>query len=161
MSGLVRQNGLRSSFLAPVERELDEFFNSFFSPKTLSSVKNRVNYPKLNIWSKDNNLVVECAVPGIKSEDIKIEIQEGNDSFGNSRVLKISGNMNFSDERKDADYHIRELSSRHFERSITLPTDAVGDPEALLKDGILTLTWKTKPIEVKPAVKLIPIKIEN
>ena len=52
---------------------------------------------------------------------------------------------------------IRELRRSAFERSVYLPNNIAGDPEAIMKNGILKLTWNLpdKPI---PKIKKIEIK---
>lgn len=131
-----RINTQRNNLFHPVQEQFDKFFDSFFSDSPLNSIKANSSFPKINIFEKDD-LVIMASVSGMKPEDINIEV-EGN-------VLIISGRMSYEYHApSDSLIHIRELRSTSFERKITLPDNIVGDPEALLKDGILTLKWKLK-----------------
>jgi HSP20 family molecular chaperone IbpA len=107
---------------------------------------------------------VEVAVPGVEPDDLKIEILVESDSClgieTHQRVLRISGRMSHDYQySNNIDYLFRELTRAKFQRIVRLPDEAKGEPEAVIKNGMLTLTWTLeKPLEAE--VKLIPIKKE-
>lgn len=149
----------KDSVFHSIEQEFDQLCDQFFKTDSiLSSVKANNSYPRLDVLRTDENLLIRVAVPGISDpESIFVEISP-------ERVLSIKGQTS-SDYKNEnpSDYLIRELKTSKFCRVINLPEDAEGDPEAVLKDGILTLSWKlpekAKPPE--PQVKKIPIKKEE
>ena len=58
---------------------------------------------------------------------------------------------------KESEYLVRELRQSFFTRTLSIPNRVVGEPEANLADGILTLTWETERAK-EPPVKRIEIK---
>jgi len=102
------------------------------------------NMPWLNLYDTGNSLQVTAEIPGISKKDINVKIQ------GN--YLEISGSST-PEFPKGYKAQRQERNTARFSRSITLPTDVNADKaEAVLKDGILTLTMpKTeaaKPREI-------------
>jgi HSP20 family protein len=84
---------------------------------------------------------VEMAVPGLKSEDLHITVE--------NNVLTIKGEVH-REEQTDRTYHRVERRYGAFERSMTLPNTVKTDGiRASLKDGILVLEVP-KAEEVKP-----------
>ena len=93
---------------------------------------------------------VDADLPGVKKEDIKINVKDN--------VLTISGERHHKEEVKEEDYHRVETSFGKFERSFTLPKGSdTENISASNKDGVLevvipkleTETEKSKKIEVK------------
>ena len=142
----------RDSFLSPIQDMFDNFFDDFFTERNGQFVSSTKSYPKIDIKQEDGKLSVVAAVPGAKPENIKAEMLPGN-------ILKICGEM--SGEYKSpegAEYYVKELHKTRFERQIQLPDDLVGDPDAELKNGLLTLSWKYKQTKEVEKTKLINIK---
>lgn len=89
-------------------------------------------------------------LPGIKKEEVKVEIEE-------DRVLQISGERNVEKEDKKDTWHRVERSSGKFMRRFRLPENAKMDGiKAAMENGVLTVT--VPKVEVKkPDVKAIEI----
>lgn len=139
-------------------RDLDQVFNEVFGAPYLNGKKSK-GHPLLDVVRTDGNLTFQYAVPGVKLDDLNIEITEDQDK---SRILTVSGRLSSEYSHKDDFYHIRELSSQEFRRCIRLPEDiSQDDPVATLKDGVLRLVFKThvEP-DPQPSVKKIQIKSE-
>jgi HSP20 family protein len=142
----------REDFFSPFETAIDRMVDDVFGNDFLEGLKG-ARFPKLNALERDGQWVIQAGVPGVKADDLEVEVAEG--------VLTISGKMVCEEEEKEVNYFVRELSSKAFRRQIRLPDTIEGDPEATLKDGLLTLSWKlkkevleeakTKKIEVKTA----------
>jgi len=148
----------REDFFFPLEQTFNKFFDDFFSSDRLDTVKGVGGYPKMNAYVHDNELVMHVSVPGLGADNVKLEVTQDN-------TLVITGKM--SEEYstpKDAKLGWRhELRQSAFERHFKLPDYVEGDPEARLKDGILTLRWKTKfakELAQGSTTKVIPIKTE-
>lgn len=154
-----RLNGLiprREDLLAPFESHFNKLFDEFFNEGSLSSVKGRAGYPKIDVISEKDKWIVEVAAPGVKAEDIEVEIMP----HGEEKFLRIAGKM--SEDRQystEAKYHVKELRRSAFERTLLIPTHVEGEPEAVMKDGILTLSWKI-PEATPTERKLVQIKQE-
>jgi HSP20 family protein len=103
--------------------------------------------PRADITENDKDITIDLEVPGMKKEDIKVEVR--------NNVLTVSGER--KQERKT---HTPEGSriERHygrFERSFTLP-DTVDDNkiEAAYQGGVLTLTLPKTAKAVKKEVQV-------
>jgi HSP20 family protein len=83
-----------------------------------------------NISENESDYLVEISAPGLKKEDIKIELE--ND------VLKISSNVENEKEEKNENYHKREFYKSSFERSFAIPKGVnKNEISATMTDGIL------------------------
>ncbi|KAL3838481.1 hypothetical protein ACJIZ3_023072 [Penstemon smallii] len=94
--------------------------------------------------------VFRADVPGLKKEEVKVEVEEG-------RVLQISGERNKEQEEKNDKWHRVERSSGKFLRRFRLPENAkLEEVKANMENGVLTVT--VPKVEVKkPEVKAIDI----
>jgi HSP20 family protein len=100
----------------------------------------------VNIRDEDEAFVLTALVPGLKADDLNIQVLED--------VLRIEGEFP-SDENE---YLLEELPNGSFRRELRLPSAL--DPEkveAKIADGILTLRLpkveSAKPKKIKIAVK--------
>jgi HSP20 family protein len=89
--------------------------------------------PSLDLSETDTAVEVRMDLPGIKSNDIDIQL---NDNF-----LTISGKRAEEKEEKGKTYHRLERRSGSFSRSVTLPCAVVEDKvTAEFHDGVLTVS---------------------
>jgi HSP20 family protein len=89
--------------------------------------------PAIDIMRDDGNLVVRADAPGMKPDEVKIEIEDG--------ILTLSGEHEESKNEKEGDYVRRERSYGAFSRSLALPAGV--DPrqvKAETKDGVVEVT---------------------
>jgi HSP20 family protein len=136
MSGLVKWDPFA---------ELSALQKQFFGDDWMSPFKG-VNIPTTDVFTKDNNLVIEAHLPNFEQKNINIEIENG--------VLIISAERHEKDEDKGKQYVVRE-SSNSFYRRIALPKRAEVDKiEANLEDGVLRVSVPLTPL---PEPKKIPI----
>ena len=155
-----KKNGLmprRVDLFSEVSKELDTVFNEVFGAPFLNGKKSK-GYPLLDAVRIDDSLLLQYTVPGVKSEDLSVEVSK--DDQG--RLLTVSGRLSSDYTHNESDYQIRELSSQEFRRIIRLPEDVLDeDPEVVLKDGVLGITFKTeKDINLAPSIKKLKIKSE-
>lgn len=117
--------------------ELSSLQKQFFGDDFLSPFKG-VNIPTTDVYTKDNNLVVEAHLPNFDQKDVSIQVE------GNSLV--VSAERHERDEDKDKKYVVRESSSS-FYRRVALPERADTDKvEAHLDDGILKVSVPLQPL---------------
>uniref|UniRef100_M8CP06 Uncharacterized protein n=1 Tax=Aegilops tauschii TaxID=37682 RepID=M8CP06_AEGTA len=91
-----------------------------------------------------------AALPGVKKEEVKVEVEDGN-------VLVVSGERTKEKEDKNDKWHRVERSSGKFVRRFRLPEDAkVEEVKAGLENGVLTVTVPKAEVK-KPEVKAIEI----
>ena len=108
--------------------ELSALQKQFFGDDRMSPLKG-VNIPTTDVFTKDNNLVVEAHLPNFEQKDVNIEVENG--------ALVISAERHEKEEDKGKQYVVRESSSS-FYRRIALPKRADADKiEAHLDDGVL------------------------
>jgi HSP20 family protein len=104
--------------------------------------------PAVDIYEDTEAVYLKAELPGIKAEDIKINVE--------NRVLTLSGERRLEKEDKREGYHRVERSYGGFTRSFSLPDSVNTDKtEASLKEGLLTLKLPKKA-EVQP--KQISVK---
>lgn len=104
----------------------------------------------VNIIEREEDYIVEMAVPGFNKENIHVEL-DGN-------KLSIRGEAKHSTEVEEENYTHREFSYGEFTRSFTLPKDVNGQNIAAdYKDGVLSVTVP-KPETKKKIVKKIEVK---
>jgi HSP20 family protein len=94
--------------------------------------------------------VFKADLPGIKKEEVKVEVEEGN-------ILQISGQRNRENEEKTDTWHRVERSSGKFLRRFRLPENAKMDQiKAAMENGVLTVTVPKEEVK-KPEIKSIEI----
>ena len=106
-------------------------------------------FPAINVWESDADVFVETEVPGLKMDDIEIQLLGSELSIkGRREALKNDG----------VTHHRRERFSGSFERELTIPVEIDAEKvRAELHDGVLTITLpkaaaaRPKKIEVNPA----------
>ena len=99
--------------------------------------------PPVEMYEKDDKLVVRTELPGVKMEDIDISMT--------GDTLTIKGERRASREVKDEDYHRCEVCYGSFSRSVTMPASAdVSKIQAVYDDGILEVTVPKSKV-AKPA----------
>lgn len=132
-------------------QEMDQLhleMNRLFDSTSRGHVFNSPTYPAVNIWTNDDGQLITAEMPGVRPEDLEIDVT--------GDALSISGERKPVDVGKDARYHRRERSFGSFSRTIQLPfmvdTNKV---EANFHNGILQIRLpraeadKPKKIKIK------------
>jgi len=105
-------------------------------------------YPTANVAETESQFDVTLDLPGMKPEEIKVELQQGN--------LLISGERKEEKEEKGKTFHRIERSYGEFRRTIPLPCEVQeGKIDARFTDGVLKVTLP-KSEKIKP--KQITVK---
>lgn len=121
---------------------LDEFFND-----VVSSDSGRLYVPSVDISEDDTHYHVAVALPGLKKNDINIDLQD--------RRLTISGERKEETEKKNTKYHLMETRFGRFERSVMLPNNIDQEKiDARFEDGILRLDIEKKEKQVNRQIKV-------
>ncbi len=98
--------------------------------------------PAVDIYETDNDVVVKAELPGVKKDEIGVEVKAG--------VLTLRGERKFEKEVKEENYHRVERSYGSFLRAFTLPTSVEEDKvSAKLAEGVLEIHLPKKA-EAKP-----------
>ncbi|WP_143306409.1 Hsp20/alpha crystallin family protein [Chitinophaga vietnamensis] len=108
--------------------------------------------PAVNISEDKDSYKVSMACPGIKKEDLKIDVD--------GKVLTISAESEETKEEKEKTYSRQEYNYSSFSRSFTLPETVQLDKiEAHYDDGVLKLKLPKKE-EVKQASQSMQVKVQ-
>lgn len=124
-----------------LSREMERLFEDFFgSPREGTTLAEWT--PAADIKEEEGAFRVKVDLPGIKKDDVNIEVSENR--------LAISGERRFEQEEKRDDYHFVERGYGRFHRAFTLPGTVDADKiDAAYKDGVLEVVLPKKE-EVKP-----------
>jgi len=131
-----------------LQAEIDRLFDLSFADGPLSGRVLNDWVPALDVYEDKENLFVKAELPGLRTEDIAVSLEDG--------ALTISGER--PEEKQDsAQPYRRERFVGKFQRSFTLPVSVEADKvKAAYKDGVLTVTLPKAP-EAQP--KQIAVKV--
>ncbi|MGD0278916.1 MAG: Hsp20/alpha crystallin family protein [Smithella sp.] len=109
-----------------LQREINKLFSNVWQNTTL-------DYPAVNVWEKDDSIIVTTELPGMDAEDINISVA------GN--MLTIAG-MSKADPVKEGETYLRqERELGNFQRNFQLPFSVDSTKvEAKYEKGILQIT---------------------
>lgn len=132
--------------MTELENEMDRWFRE--SPLDWDTSYEGYDFsPACNVKESGKEYVLEFDIPGIKKEDVKIEID-------NNRLL-ISGERKEKKEEKDSKHFLSESYYGSFMRSFNLPTTVNENQiDAHYEDGVLTVkvpklqTSKAKEVKI-------------
>lgn len=104
--------------------------------------------PSVDISENEHAIVLEAELPGMKSEDVELSIE--------NNVITIRGERKFEKKEENDNFHRVERSYGSFTRSFTLPRTVTGeDTQAEFQNGVLKVTLpkreeaKARKIEIK------------
>ena len=100
----------------------------------------------MDIHADDQSYVITAVTPGLKAEDLKIEI------LGD--VVTLRGEIRQEEQEGQSDYLLRELTYGEFQRTLQLPEPVDAEKaEASLSNGVLTVrlpkTEDARPKQIK------------
>ena len=126
----------------------DDFFNNDWMPKMKATA------PAVNVKEDANAYTMELAVPGIKKEFCRVNIN----ADGNLEVA-IENKLEHKEENKKEHFLRREFSYSNYQQTYVLPDDIVKDQIAAKVDhGVLPITMpKVSKDEVKQIQRQISI----
>ena len=117
--------------LARLENEINKFLKEFVPQEVTTEVV--AWKPRVDVYEKDNNIIIEAEVPGAKKEDIEVKVKDN--------AVVIRGEVKKEEEKKEENYYRSERFYGKFERIIPLPADVkVEEAKAEYQDGVLKLT---------------------
>lgn len=107
--------------------------------------------PRFEMYRKDDHFVVKAELPGMKKEDIVVDVDE--------HFVTLRGKREKKFEEKKEDYFRTEFTYGDFYRKMPLPEGVdTKDAKAVFKDGVLEITFaahalatETKRLEIADA----------
>lgn len=99
------------------------------------------------MYETDSEVVAEMAMPGVSEDKVDISMD--------GRMVNVSSHIEEKKEEKDKKrYFVSSMSSR-FNYSFRLPENVSGeDPEAVLSDGVLKLTFAKRVNDAPKKIKV-------
>lgn len=89
--------------------------------------------PRIDVFEKDNRLVTRVDLPGVKKEDVSVEVTDGR--------LALSGVRKDETEEKKGNYYRTEREYGAFYRAVPLPEGVrADDVKATFADGVLEVS---------------------
>ena len=143
-------------FATDMERLFEEFegfrFPSLFGREFFPFTRELEHVgwvPEIEVLRKNGDFIVRADLPGLKKENVKVEITEN--------VLTLSGERKEQKEEKREGYYRSERSYGTFYRQIPLPEGTKTDTaKAEFKDGVLEITMQAPQQE--PQTRRLEIK---
>ncbi|HLO27459.1 MAG TPA: Hsp20/alpha crystallin family protein [Geobacteraceae bacterium] len=133
-------------FLTPfedMERWFEEAFRRpFLGPSWMPRIKlpeimGEVS-PSVDIFEDGNNVVVKAEVPGMKKEEIEVNLTQD--------TITISGHKKEEEKVEKKDFYRLERTFGSFTRKLRLPSDILTDKaKATFKDGVLEVRIPKSP----------------
>jgi len=146
MQQLVRWDPFQQ--LVAMNNRLNRTINDPYTPRTEDAFGAWA--PPVDIFEKDDHLVIRAEIPGVQKEDMYVGIENS--------VLTLHGERKQETEVKEENAYRMERVYGTFTRSFTLPTTVDGAKvTATYKDGVLEVTVpkaetaKPKRVEIKAA----------
>jgi HSP20 family protein len=143
------------ALLRQMTSELDRTFDawpSFRFPMFGSAMKDEALWaPKTDVFERDGRLVTRVDLPGMKKEDVLVEVTEGQ--------LALSGERKHETEEKKDDFYRREREYGSFYRAVPLPQGVkLDDVKATFLDGVLEVSV---PLPAQPVKNARKVQIEE
>lgn len=135
MAGLIPFNRRNSSLTHTDDRGFEDFYNmldDFFTDSWFSGRNLLRDSFKIDIQETDMQYCVMAELPGIRKEEIDLNIEDDN--------LCISVNRSEEKNEDSGSYIHRERRSGSMIRRIRLANAKLDEAKAKLEDGILTVT---------------------
>jgi HSP20 family protein len=109
-----------------LQREINKLFSNVWQNTTL-------DYPAINVWEKDNSIIVMMELPGMDAENINVSVA------GN--MLTIAGTTKADPIQEGETYLRQERRLGNFQRNFKLPFSVdSAKVEAKYEKGILQIT---------------------
>ena len=126
------------AFFDDMDRVFDSFlrrgwlhpFRDLWPEWTRPEERAEFRTPRVDVLSRDDELLVRAEIPGIKREDLTVEL--------NGDLLTIRGEQHHETKTEEGDLMRAEIAHGAFSRTMTLPSGLDAEhAKAELKDGVL------------------------
>jgi HSP20 family protein len=148
MFGLVPFNRRASDLARRNTFGLENFFDDFFNDSFATGFFTTAHPIKADVRETDKEYIVEADMPGLKKEDIKLELRDGILTLG----VEHDEQVNVEKEN----YIRKERKYGSYSRSFSVDGVKQEDVSAKYKDGVLTVILP-KAEEAKPKTHRIDI----
>ena len=128
---------------------LDNAFNDFFDDSAMKRMNSTA--PAVNVREDETAYIMEVAVPGIKKEFCRVDINNDGDLN-----IAIENKMEHKEDNKKERYLRREFSYTNYQQTYSLPDNVNKENiSAKVTDGVLTIQLpKIEKVEQKVQRKI-------
>lgn len=134
---------------AIIPSNMMSLFDNMFNETAAKFERNVFFTPRVDVLEKANSFEVHLALPGIKKDEINIEVD--------GDKLTISGERKLVETKEGEKHHMVENFYGKFSRTFTLPENIKkGGIEAEFTDGMLNVVLPK--VEVKETKNVVKIK---
>ncbi len=134
---------------------IDRFFEDDFDLPTIPGIS-RLMGQGLNLYETEDAVIAEAALPGVSEDKIDVTFENG--------VVRVTASIEEKTEEKEKRRYFMSSMTSSFNYSFRIPEGVVeaNEPEAILEDGVLKLTFKKvvkkEPKKIKVSKKVKSIK---
>lgn len=130
-------------------REIDFLFDRFGLERTFVEPAETVWTPDVEMFRRDNALVIRADVPGMTKNEVTVEVTDGQ--------LVLRGERKQEKEENKEGYYRAERTFGAFYRTLPLPEGTkIDEAKATIKDGVLEVVVPTMKREEK--TRTLPIE---
>jgi HSP20 family protein len=157
--GIERRNAERDPFtvLRQMTTDFDRFFEGaawpwFQGPAFRARPRAEVAtwVPGIDVFQRDNRLVTRVDLPGMKKEEVKVEVTNG--------YLVVSGERKNEAEEKTENFYRCEREYGHFYRAVPLPEGVkYEDVKATFANGLLEVSVPL-PAKAEPVARKVEVE---
>jgi HSP20 family protein len=131
-------------------REIDFLFDRFGLERRVFEPAETVWTPDVEMFRRSDEIVVKADIPGMKKEDITIEVADDQ--------LILKGERKQEKEEKGEGYYRAERTYGSFYRALPLPEGVkAAEAKASMKDGVLEIALPAVKVEEKKEPRKIEI----
>jgi len=117
------------------------------TPRPLAHLAEGGWAPRVDVYQKNGSLMVKAELPGMKKEDIKVEMDDGD--------LVVSGERRSESEVREEDYYRVERAYGSFYRRLQIPFDVTTEQiKANYQDGVLEIEIPRPAQEAQPPQRI-------
>ena len=121
-------------------REIDFLFDRFGLERSFFEPADTIWTPDLEMFRRDDAIVIRADVPGLTRNDVTIEVTDGQ--------LVLRGERKQEKEEKNESYYRAERTYGAFYRTLPLPDGLkVEEAKATIKDGVLEVIVPAPKVE--------------
>ena len=127
---LVRWNPWRE--MIGLHNQINHLFGEVASPSGSTDTEAVGWNPVVDVYEKDDSVVIQAELPGVNKDDISIDLKD--------RLLTLRGERCSEETAKHESYHRRERFFGRFYRAFRLQANLDAERiQADYKDGVLTI----------------------
>jgi HSP20 family protein len=143
--------GLLRQMTSELDRVFDDWPSFRWPSFERASAEPMVWSPRIDVFERDNRLVTKVDLPGVKKEDVSVEVTDGH--------LALSGERKRETEEKKDNFYRTEREYGSFYRAVPLPEGfKVDEVKASFADGVLEVSV---PLPAKPMTAVTKVAIAD